>query len=185
MTYSHSASTLLIAASLFVLAGCGAPEDVDSAPPHFGQPAPTTVEDEPAGARAADGEGTLQLGDDTYEFSVRACDFSGETDDVYQTVSGRGTTADGEPFDVFISRNEVSGILMHTVSFQTGDVRSGDGTVLEAQRMRSGDRWTSIHGDAAEPLIRIDGDRLTASGTFASDATGDSMQGRIEATCNR
>jgi hypothetical protein len=40
----------------------------------------------------ARGTGTLHLGGASYPFTVRACDFSGETDgEVYQTLSGRGT----------------------------------------------------------------------------------------------
>lgn len=169
--------------SLACLTACESPDVPENTPPHFGQPEPATVEevDERDGAT----DGTLMLGDTTYEFTVRACDFSGETDDMYQTVAGRGTTPAGEPFDVYVSRNEVGGMLMHTVSFQTGDVRSGEGTVFEAQRMRSGGTWASIYGSVTEPLIQIEGNRLTASGTFANDATGETMQGRIEATCDR
>jgi hypothetical protein len=175
-------------ASAFALAllvtACGG-DDVPDPAAGTDRPAAAPAAEEAAAAPSADrGEGTLRLGETTYRFAVRACDFGGETDDMYQTLSGRGTTPEGEPFDVFVSRNDAGGMLVHTVSFQTGDVRRGAGTVLEAQRMRHGTGWMSTRGGPAEPLIRIDGNRLTASGRFTSDDDPDlAADGTIEATC--
>lgn len=131
------------------------------------------------------GEGTIILDDVTYEFDVIACDFSGETDDTHQTVSAGGTTPDGEDFDLFVSRNEVGGFLVHTVSFQTGDVGSGGGTVIQAQRMFSNGTWTSLHDEPDEPLIVIEGNTLTASGVFTvNDNLDDTVSGSVTATCD-
>lgn len=166
-------------AAVALLAACGSP-DAPATPDHDAAPLAETTTEAPAGDR---GQGTLQLGDTTYEFAVRACDVSGEADDMYQTISGRGTLDDGETFDVFVSRNEVQDMLSHTVSFQHGDVRTGQGTVFEANRVHSGGNWIDVHGGTAEPLVKIDGNRVTASGVFANDATGEQMEGRLEATC--
>jgi hypothetical protein len=164
------------------VAACGADDgDTDDAADmdRIGQEAAGVID--PA---APEGSGTLRLGADTHAFLVRACDVSGDVDDIYQTLSGRGQTELGENFDVFVSRSEAAGVLVHTVSFQQGDVATGRGTVLEAQRMRHGDDWISTQGGPAEPLIEIDGQSITASGIFASpDGSGAPVQGELEATC--
>jgi hypothetical protein len=161
------------------LTACGGPAE-DTTQTHESEAVSS-----PALTSADRGNGTLILGDDQYEFSVRVCDFSGETDDdMIQTLVGRGEMPDGQPFDIFVSRNEVNEILVHTISFQTGDVRTGEGTVIEAQRMRMGENWTSPHGGAGSPLIEIAGDRLSSAGVFApSDDDSDRTEGRLEATC--
>lgn len=146
-------------------------------------------DDGPSGPSASRGEGTIVLGGTTHAFNVIACDFSGEVDDLYQTVSGKGTTSDGEDFDVFVSRNEVESagqvIRVHTVSFQTGDVRSGGGTVIEAQRMFMNGSWTSLFDEPNEPLVKISGNTLTASGVFyVNDDLENTMSGSVTATCN-
>jgi hypothetical protein len=64
-------------------------------------------------------------------------------------------------------------------------VRRGAGTVLEAQRMRHGNTWISTRGGPAAPLVEIEGNRITASGRFASDDAPDRVvDGTIEATCH-
>lgn len=137
---------------------------------------------DPSGNR---GEGTLVLDGVTYDFDVIACDFSGEADDTHQTVTGRGTTPEGEDFNLFVSRNDIGGLLAHTISFQMGDVASGGGTVIEAQRMRMNGTWNSLHDEPNEPLIQISGNTLTASGVFSvNDDLDDTMHGELTATCN-
>jgi hypothetical protein len=115
----------------------------------------------------ARGTGTLHLGGTAYDFAVRACDFSGETDgEVYQTLSGRGTLPSGERFEVIASRNAVEGKLVHTVTFYTGDVLRGQGTVLEAQRLRLHGTWLDLVDGPDEPLIHIRGNRLRVRAPF-------------------
>lgn len=173
------ASTFAALMMTFLISGCNGDPADDTG---LNQ---TTTETPPTATAAERGDGTLTLGDDVYSFSVRVCDFSGETDDdMIQTLVGRGDMPDGQPFDLYVSRNEVNNILTHTISFQSGDVRTGEGTVIEAQRMRMGDNWTSVRGGPAMPLIEIDGNRLTASGVFtAADDLDDRTEGRLEATC--
>jgi hypothetical protein len=131
------------------------------------------------------GEGTLTLDGTSYPFTVIVCDLSGDADDEYQTLVGRGTTPEGEAFSVFVSRNDIGGILSHSVSYQKGDVRSGASTVLEAQRMRMGGTWSSLRGGSAEPLVVISGNRVTAEGRFSSDDDLDAtVPGRLEARCD-
>jgi hypothetical protein len=167
---------------LLVLAACGGDDSAASQTPADSRAADGAVA--PRAANASAGEGTLRLGDAVHQFAVRACDVSGETDDMYQTLSGRGTTADGEQFDVFASRQEAGDMLVHTVSFQSGAAHRGEGIILEAQRMRHGDAWMSVRGGAAEPLIRIDGDRVTASGLFGDpEMSGEAVPGELYATC--
>jgi hypothetical protein len=169
--------TLITAFALFV-AACGPTDDRDD----FDADAPVAAA---PGDQTLQGEGRLTLDTDTYDFAVEVCDFSGETDDdMIQTLVGTGQDADGEPFRVYASRNVVNDILVHTISFQQGDVRRGEGRVIEAQRMRMGETWNSVRGGVAAPLIEIDGDRLTATGRFSpDDDLDDTVDGRLEATC--
>jgi len=146
------------------------------------------AEPEPAAATnpAGQTDGTIQIGDSEYSFAIRVCDVSGESDGDYQTLVGRGTTDDGEQFDVFVSRNEVRGMLQHSISFQQGDPRTGEGTFLEASRVHMNDTWHGAPGEPDEPLIHIDGDRIIAEGAFVplDDAlAADPVDGRLDATC--
>jgi hypothetical protein len=139
----------------------------------------------PASDARSSGEGTLTLDGTSYPFTVIVCDLSGDADDEYQTLVGRGTTPEGEAFSVFVSRNDIGGILSHSVSYQKGDVRSGASTVIEAQRLRMGGAWSSMRGGAAEPLIVIHGNRVTAEGRFSSDDDLEAtVPGRLEARCD-
>lgn len=174
-------SLVLLALALALVACRDA--DAPAPEPATGPPGETVVPEEPA---ARSGSGTLTLDGTTYPFDVLACDLSGETDDDYQTISGRGTTPEGERFDVFVSRDDSGGFLIHTVSFQTGEVIRGEGTVLEAQRMRMNGSWSSMRGGEAQPLVVIDGNRVTAEGRFSSDeALEATVTGRLEATCEQ
>jgi hypothetical protein len=186
------ATLLLIVALLAASCGGEQSETGDARAASLNEASRTAEATPPQGdaRRTADnrGSGTLRLGDTTYEFSVRACDFGEGPDDVYQTLTGRGTLPTGEPFDVFASRNEVNDVLIHTVSFQTGDVRRGQGPVLETQRMRSGGRWGIMPGEPNEPLIRITGSRLLAEGRFTPpdpSMPGEPVAGVLEAECRR
>ncbi len=186
------AAPMLVAAIVATTAGCadGRSEarDLDDVRAPDARDATGTAADGGGAAAGQRGSGTLRLGDATYEFAVRACDVGGETDDTHQTITGRGTLPDGATFDVFVSRNEVGGLLVHTVSFQTGNVMRGEGRVLEAQRMRQGARWGVSPDEPDEPLVRISGDRVRAEGRFAPpDPTmpGTPVHGVLEATCRR
>ncbi|WP_018174430.1 MULTISPECIES: hypothetical protein [unclassified Thioalkalivibrio] len=138
-----------------------------------------------AGSAHATGTAQLELDGQSHDLDVQVCDFSGESDEGdLQTLVGDAETEDG-PMRVFVSRNEVSGMLMHTVSVQIGDVMSPEGEVLEANRSRSGDQWFSAADGPSEPLIRIDGAELVAEGLFSDTGmTRDPVEGRLTATCN-
>lgn len=187
MTIAKLLSVLLLPGAL-LLSGCddaGGSDDASDRPIVTSEAGTGDRED------GGNGEANFRLGDDTYDLSIRICDFSSETDDdMIQTLVARGEM-DGEEMQIFASRNEVdsgtSSALVHTVSVQVGDIRSGDGRVIEAQRMRMEPvGWTSVRGGPAEPLIRIEGDRLVAEGLFGPDDSmeaADQVEGRLEATC--
>ena len=134
------------------------------------------------------GSGTLELDGETHAFDVRACDFGGDSDEREQTLAAEGVTDDGEPFSVIVSRNDVDGMLMHTVSYQRGEIRRGDDrVVLEARRLQREGRWQDDDNGPDEPLVQIDGNRLTAEAYFHpadTMASNGAIEGRIEATCN-
>lgn len=137
-----------------------------------------------AGAAHAAGTAALVLDGQEYSLAMEVCDFSGESDDRYQTLVARADTDRG-PLRVFASRNAVAGMLTHSVSLQFGDVRAG-GEVLEANRTRMGQQWISVAGGAREPLIRIEGNELVAEGRFVDPGmTRDPVTARLTATCER
>ena len=137
-----------------------------------------------SGNAHAAGAATLVLEGDEYVLEMEVCDFSGESDDRYQTLVARADTDRG-PLRVFASRNAVAGMLTHSVSLQFGDFRAG-GEVLEANRTRMGQQWISAAGGAAEPLVQIDGSELQADGRFVDmEMTAEPVDGRLTATCDR
>ncbi|WP_026280906.1 MULTISPECIES: hypothetical protein [unclassified Thioalkalivibrio] len=126
----------------------------------------------------------LVLDGEEYALEMEVCDFSGDADDRYQTLVARADTDRG-PLRVFASRNEVAGMLTHSISAQFGDFRAG-GEVLEANRTRMGGQWISVAGGASEPLIRIDGGELHAEGRFVDTGmTTEPVDGRLTASCDR
>ena len=126
----------------------------------------------------------LVLDGEEYALEMEVCDFSGDADDRYQTLVARADTDRG-PLRVFASRNEVAGMLTHSISAQFGDFRAG-GEVLEANRTRMGEQWISVAGGAREPLIRIDGGELHAEGRFVDTGmTTEPVDGRLTASCDR
>ncbi|MGM0553694.1 MAG: hypothetical protein ACQETK_07845 [Pseudomonadota bacterium] len=137
-----------------------------------------------AGAAHVAGTAALVLDGQEYPLAMEVCDFSGESDDRYQTLLARADTDRG-PLRVFASRNAVAGMLSHSVSLQVGDVRA-DGEVLEANRSRMGQQWTSAADGAREPLIRIEGNELVAEDRFVDPKmTRDSVTGHLTASCER
>jgi hypothetical protein len=168
---------ILLLTLIFV--GCGGGEDSAA------ESDTLATEPAPVDQTAQRGQGTLTLGDRQYAFNIRICDFSGEVDDdMVQTLVGRGEDAGGEPFEVYVSRLDINGMLTHSISFQQGNVARGEGTVLEAQRIRTGDQWHSHRGGPGTPLIQIEGNRLQAAGIFTpADDDSDRTEGRLEATC--
>ncbi len=161
------ARAALIVASIFLVSACG----------NDGPAMPDAV-----------GSGTLELDGEAHAFEVRACDFGGDSDEREQTLAAEGVTDAGEPFSVIVSRNDVDGMLMHTVSYQRGEMRRGDDrVVLEARRLQHDGRWQDDDNGPDEPLIQIDGNRLTAEAYFHpadTMASNSAVEGRIEATCN-
>lgn len=137
---------------------------------------------------ASSATGTLTLGPDRYAFRVTRCDLEGSEEDDGPTMYGTGTTEDGASFEVRAERTSAASLgLAHSVSFQSGDVLHGEGTVWEAMRRHgSGGHWSSMNapGHAADaPLIQIDGRSVTATGTFVNDGTGQQRAGSLEARC--
>lgn len=169
-------------AVIALLAACGQPDAPEADIASGGSEASLarTAETASAGDK---GSGTLQLGDVTYSFSVGACDVSGEFDGDYQTIVGTGRTPDGHPFMVFVERSGNANMTSHTISFQSGSVGTGGATVIEANRLRMNGSWMSLTGDPSEPLINVNGNRVSASGTFVDEDTEASQPGRLEATC--
>jgi hypothetical protein len=179
----------VLAFALLASSACKGDGSADETTPPQAEAADEEAADTPTpqGASAAAGQktGTLTLGDDSYAFTVRVCDTSGEADGDLQTLYGVGETAEGEAFRVYASRNKVGDMLSHSVSLQLGDVARGEGTVFEANRVNHGGTWTGATGPASGPLIEIDGGRITARGSFqpAGDGLAEGIEGVLEATC--
>ena len=133
-----------------------------------------------ASAWAAPGSGTLTLGSKTFEFEVEDCYLESDSDpEDRRTLYGTGETDDGKIFRVFVHRILVKGMLSHDVSLQ---IVGGD--VYEASRISNGQIWIGNTGIGDEPLIVIDGSKLSAEDGFSLNFKEDPLvQGRLEAAC--
>jgi hypothetical protein len=152
-------------AALFSLAACNA----------AGDPLP---EPDP-------GTGLLRLGEEVLTFEVVSCSTYGEADAGAPTLAGRGTTGEGEPFTVHASRNDVGPVVVHSVSYRSGNVLLGLGTILEAQRIRDGDTWQSPRGGPNEPLVRVDGNDVSVTGVFSEpEMRSEPIRGALRARCD-
>ncbi len=131
------------------------------------------------------GEGTITLDGTSHDFVVEICDLTGEADNNYHTIYGSGETSEGQRFNVFVSRNRVGDHLAHSVSFQTGNVAEGEGTVIQAHRIFANDQWTSLFDGPDEPLIKITGNTVSAAGTFTiNEDLENPISGSLNATCD-
>ena len=131
------------------------------------------------------GEGFIELDGVRNDFTIEICDLSGEVDDEYQTIYGMGNMPDGDRFYIYVSRNMVNDLLIHSVSFQTGNVAQGEGTVIQSSRMHMNGQWSDLFDGPDEPLIQISGNTVTATGTFyVNENLDETIPGRFEATCN-
>lgn len=173
--------------TLVAMAACGADAPRDA--PGLNQESDGT-EEARAVAGDADPEGTLVVGDRTLTFEVRACDTGQEQGPDLPTLYGSGTTPDGERFTVHVDRSTSGSQEIHAVSFDWGDIVAGTGTTGEMLRTRFGERaWQDLREGAApipdEPLVQIDGQTVTAEGTFEVTTAGETswLEGRLEATC--
>jgi hypothetical protein len=187
MLYPHRIPTSsVLAFALLASSACKDDGSPDETTPPSAEASAEEAADTPTPQGAAGQKtGTLTLGDDSYAFTVRVCDTSGDADGDLQTLYGVGETAEGETFRVYASRNKVGDMLSHSVSLQLGDVARGEGTVLEANRVNHGGTWTGAAGPASGPLIEIDGGRITARGSFrpADGGLAEGIEGVLEATC--
>lgn len=141
--------------------------------------------DDPRASPAAT-TGTLRLGEETYEFTVRSCYLEGEdNNDASSTLRGNGTLPDGWSFEVLVDRTSAGAWLHHSVAMYVGDLGRPGSTSWEARRTRTGGSWSSFltgSGDVPdEPLVVIEGNRLRAEGRFKQEDRV--VEGRLEATC--
>jgi hypothetical protein len=148
--------------------GCGG-EDVDADG--------TDTADAPARASTTRPTGTLTLGDRTLEFHVSTCDLSdAEASSADEMLGGTGTLEDGTRFSLYLDRQPFGDREVHSVSLYSGAPRTG--FFAEA---RNGIDATGED----EPIIRIDGLTVHATGMFDVDSANveSSVEGTLEATC--
>lgn len=132
------------------------------------------------------GEGSLTLGDATYDFQVQIC---GEQIPGAYILSGQGETAGGQPFMVMVMRNELKeGRVEESVTLNNPQANG-------ASYFNDGEGWKRCtdftlacqpgEGLAVEgPLLQFDGSAVNATGLFVGPATGEEGQiGTLTATC--
>lgn len=141
--------------------------------------------------RAAATTGTLELGDETYEFGVNFCYLEGEdNNESTSTLLGGGSLEDGQTFDVLVDRTTAGAWLHHSLRLDVGNVGAPGSITWETRRSRTGGSWTSFLSGIGqvpdEPLIRIEGNTVRAAGKFKQTSGPEEdrvVQGELEATC--
>lgn len=136
-------------------------------------------------AREAEAVGTLQLGSETIEFVVDACDLAAEPTGGRPTLTGHANLPDDRTLQITMLRTPMGTTTWQSVALDFGtDYR-------EARRGRSEgeEGWRPILADSTEsglgPLITVDGRTVAAEGTFLPGSGGASepVQGSVTATC--
>ena len=150
------------------------------------------VAGQPADQQAS-GSGTLTLGGTTYAFDVRLCNLSGEKrldsalyGESPPRLHGQGRTAEDKPFQVFVHEHQSERSWSNTIT-QTVDLQRAGAPVLAAARSSpDGSRWNNAYGSKDGPLFSVEGQTLTAEGTFAhqDDAAKRVGTGQLKATCS-
>ncbi len=124
-------------------------------------------------ATTSKGSGTLTIGETQYEFEIVYCDFAPTQGSDGPTLSGRGQTADGRTFNVWVNRDERSESIVLVI----GEEYFG----AEVMNLENG--WQSSWGTVDGSLVQIGGTELTASGEFADGLEAVIEDGMLEGSC--
>ena len=132
-----------------------------------------------AHAQAATGRGTLTVAGTTYEFQVAWCDLGETQGPDGPTVSGTGMTEGGVRFMVTVDRT-----TLNNTTYQEVNVYLMDGSgLLSSSRISMGSGWMTSGGIVPDPLIKIDGQHVSATGAFEDQNSEPAGEGTLEADC--
>lgn len=129
--------------------------------------------------------GTLNLGSETIEFVVDACDLAGKPAAGRPTLSGHADLPDGRTLRITMLRTPMGSTTWHSVALDFGS----DYREARRGRFEGEEGWRPIVADSTEPalgpLIAIEGRGVSAEGTFlpGSGGASDPVQGSVTATC--
>ena len=194
----HTARSTLgvILLSATALAGCSSgsgegpaeePEATEEAPAD--DSAAADSEEDSAGGEQGDGTATLTIGGDTWRFDNFLCVFGHEANesDEYVFVSyAEGEHTTGAGIQLFVQvrddtsqgRYEGDGVVYEIEMFDSDDFENPSVHVLATSDPSYGDM---------NALVSVDGDAVTAEGTFFDDATfgtgAAGTPGTVDATC--
>ena len=121
------------------------------------------------------GSGTLTIGETTYEFEVQYCDFASVQGSDASTLIARGETGEGKVFNISVDRGETSESIEFLIIGEE---------YFSASIMNLGSGWVDSRGPVDEPLVQIEGSKLTASATFVDGTDQVVGDGVFEASCD-
>ena len=130
------------------------------------------------GTLSAHADGTLTIGDQTYEFDTHGCQLPSGPDDPMARMLPRavmtGTLPDGR-----LARVDVRNQLGHRIEF------SAEGKMLYSAIWRKrDDAWFSDRGEEDGPLFRMKDGVLTARAHFKAEDSGEWVEGSLELSCD-
>lgn len=178
-TWSHMRRRVVLSLALVAHAACGGGETSDT---------PSTTEDSPAGAN--DLTAVVELGAERYTFDRVFCDLEdGNDDDMLARASG--TAPDGRSATMEVERREVmdqygdDDRLHDRITVYFGS-RSEEDQWHAVANGPPGGEWSSgvLVGEPRDgPLIVIDGNELTAEGSFTHEIRDETLEGSVRIVC--
>ena len=132
-----------------------------------------------AQAQDATGSGTLTVAGTPYVFQVTWCDLGKTQGPDGPTVSGTGMTEGGVRFMVTVDRT-----TLNNTTYQEVNVYLMDGSgLLSSLSISMGSGWMTSGGIVPDPLIKIDGQHVSATGAFEDQNSEPAGEGTLEADC--
>jgi hypothetical protein len=181
MTSSHKAPQLIgsswvlamLAVAAAGIAACGGENTPD-----------TAAASQNAASQQGQAEAVMELGEETYTFERVTCDLDDSIDDDV-LLRANGTAPDGRRMSLEVERREVGDMLHDRVTLYFGSMMEEDQWHSYASGQPGGS-WIVL--DTREPLdgplVVIDGETLTAEGTFTHETRDEARQGSLRVACD-
>jgi hypothetical protein len=136
-----------------------------------------------AASQEVQAEAVMELGEETYTFEGARCDLDDSFDDDL-LVQASGTAPDGRRMTLEVERREVGETLHDRVTIYFGSITEGDHWNATANGQPGGSWMTAAGGEPLDgPLVVIDGETLTAEGTFEHETRDETLMGSLRVSC--
>lgn len=172
-SWVRRARAIMLTVPLFGLAACGSGDASDSSSTAGDR---TTENRKPAAI--------AELGTDSYTFERSTCDLEDSIDDDI-LARASGTTPDGRRVSIEVERRQAGSGVHERVTVYFGRMMEGDQWHAVASG-EPGGPWSTgnVGGEARSgPLIVLQGDELTATGSFRHETRDAMRDGSIRIMC--